>query len=680
MPAAADAADNATGSVGWLAPEWFRRHALLSLIGGVGLGTLGQLLVFATARGVADATVLQRLLALFCSTLVWLTLGFAVAWLGQRLIGNKRGRWVALVLSATVFASLTTLVVCGVGLRIMSGSYLTAGALVFLANSSEHFVHGAFGEYAGTALSIVGTLFITLALCVAGLRRSARPSPTPKRFAWLAAVAAVFLVLVYSARSRVRFLGGLPTAGPLIALAGSFDEDFELKRTSARPDALNDVLAPPGPPLSAEQTWRDTLPKLQTKPNIIVVMLESVTPRHMSGYGYERPTTPELDRLARGGLWWKRAWTTATHSNYAQMAVLSSLFPRRGYGLDQYTDLSYPRYLWHDMFHTLGYATATVSSQDENWQGMLRFQKTETPTFFWFSDDFTGKHLDSGVEKVVPDDATTDEAIKWLATQKDPWALYVNFQATHFPYSTSDKAPKPYKPDEPTWSTFNYLGFPRGERDIVINRYDNALLHVDTQLGRLRKHLEDSGQFDNTLWIITSDHGEMFFEKDLVTHGKTLYQLEAHVPLILHWPARITPEVRDEPVSNLDALPTALDFLGVPPHPSWQGRSLRKLDEDGIGKNAIFMNIQGLRTADAVICWPYKLIIDRTSNQPFLFNLNDDADENDNLIEKQPEVAKRLNDALSKQLIAQMDYYGSSSKEREQRFQPRLRRCPKLPQ
>ena len=78
-----------------------------------------------------------------------------------------------------------------------------------------------------------------------------------------------------------------------------------------------------------------------------MIMLESVTPRHMSSYGYARKTTPELDRLARDGLRWRRAWTTATHSNYAQMAVISSLFPRRGYGLDQYTRLDYPRLLWH---------------------------------------------------------------------------------------------------------------------------------------------------------------------------------------------------------------------------------------------------------------------------------------------------------------------------------------------
>ncbi len=161
------------------------------------------------------------------------------------------------------------------------------------------------------------------------------------------------------------------------------------------------------------------------------------------------------------------------------------------------------------------------------------------------------------------------------------------------------------------------MGFPEGEKQIAINRYDNALTHVDKQIGRLRAQLETSGQLDNTLWIITSDHGEMFFEKGLVTHGKTLYQLESHVPLILNWPAVIKPIVSDDPASNLDALPTAFDYLGLPPHPSWQGRNLREATGTRKTQPAIFINIQGLRTADAVVCWPYKLILDRTSQTPY---------------------------------------------------------------
>jgi hypothetical protein len=93
----------------------------------------------------------------------------------------------------------------------------------------------------------------------------------------------------------------------------------------------------------------------------------------------------------------------------------------------------------------------------------------------------------------------------------------------------------------------------------------------------------------------------------------------------------------------------------------------------------MFINIQGLRFADAVVCWPYKLILDRTSSLQFLFDLSKDPDEEHNLIETRPELARRLADTLSQQLLAQLDYHRTGSTLPKKRYQPRLRRCPALP-
>jgi len=383
----------------------------------------------------------------------------------------------------------------------------------------------------------------------------------------------------------------------------------------------------------------------------------------------------------RGGLNMTHAWATATHSNYAQMAVLSSLFPRRGHGLDQYTRLDYPRVLFHDVFHWLGYQTATISSQDEDWQGMRRFQNTGTPTHYWYSADYEGEKLDTGTETIVPDDQTTEVVLDWLShtSPHQPWALYVNFQASHFPYLIPPEAERPWQPSEPTPSTFTYLRYPESEKQIVINRFDNSLRYTDEQIGRLLRYLELSGEIDNTLIVVSTDHAEAFFDKGMVTHGKTLYEFETRVPLFLYWPGHIPPESRDEPVSHLDILPTVIDYLGLPPHPAFQGRSFRTPDPDGVGKHALFMNIQGLRFADGIVCWPYKLILDRTSSLQFLFDLSRDPDEEHNLVDTHPELLRRLADTLSQQLLAQLDYHRSGSKLLKERYQPRLRRCPALP-
>jgi arylsulfatase A-like enzyme len=660
--------------------NWFDRHLLVAAGFAFGIGVVGQLLVLWLARGELDATVTQRAAAVVYTTAFWVAVSQLLALAGCRLLRGRSGRIAALTLSSIVLGSLAIVVAAGLALRIISGSFLTAGAVMFSLNSSEHFIHGFSEGYAGWA-------GITLALAIAfgvaaavALRGGAKGPCWPKRrHGVVLGLLTALVITVYSYRADSRFTKGMFVSEPLLALVSSLDSGFELTRTTRRPNAIGEPLAPPGPPLSAEEQWKSVAASSQgDRPNVVLVMLESVAPRHMSLNGYRRETTPTIDAIAKRGMYMRRAWTTATHSNYAQMAVLSSLFPRRVHGLDQYKRLDYPRFLFHDTFHTLGYDTATISSQDENWQGMRRFQQTGTPTLFWNSDDFTGEHLDSGVERIVPDDATTDVALGWLDKPRDrPFALYVNFQGPHFPYTIARDAPRPWTPDMPTWSTFGYLGYPEAEKDIVVNRYDNAIRFVDDQVARIEHKLAELGELDNTLWIFTSDHGEMFFERGLVTHGKTLNEVEARVPIILTWPGHIAPAVRDDPVSHLDIMPTVLDFLELPPHPSWQGMSFAEPSEK-LRQRAIFMNIQGLRFADAVVCWPFKLIVERTNQKRYLYDLAADPDERNNLVEKYPEVHARLDDTLTQQLLAQLDYHAVGDDTRTKRFQPRIRSCPPL--
>src|SRR5690606_4479216 len=141
-------------------------------------------------------------------------------------------------------------------------------------------------------------------------------------------------------------------------------------------------------------------------PNVVLLMLESVGVNHLGYMGYERSVTPELDRIAARSRRYRNARSTASHSNYAQMAVLSSLFPRRFSGFDAYTRLDYPRFLWHDFLTAFGYRTVTHSSQDETWQGMLRFQSTGTPTEYHHARTYDGKRIRMGSEKIVPDEVT----------------------------------------------------------------------------------------------------------------------------------------------------------------------------------------------------------------------------------------------------------------------------------
>src|SRR5690606_29352624 len=109
-----------------------------------------------------------------------------------------------------------------------------------------------------------------------------------------------------------------------------------------------------------------------------------------------------------------------------------------------------------------------------------------------------------------------------------------------------------------------------------------------------------------------------FFEHGLVTHGRTLFEEESRVPLLVHWPSRVPPEVSERPASTLDVLPTIIDAMGLPPHPAHQGSSLLSARQPEPG---VFLNIQGLRGVEGLVCWPHKLTRDWASGRYRLFDL-----------------------------------------------------------
>ncbi|MBI4702498.1 MAG: sulfatase [Deltaproteobacteria bacterium] len=639
----------------------------------LGLALGGELVVGLAGRGVVEESAAERLAAAGCSVALFVWTALVLALLSGSWLSWRPGRAAAVALSVGVLSLLTLLCVAGVATRAMSGSYLTWGAVQFCSGAGEHVAHAALGRYrAWLALALalaagLGVLFGRL------LRPAARrPAHSPRWVLVLVLALGPALGGLFARRDRSRFAGAVLDSAPLLALASSLDAQVLARPAQAAGPASS------GLPLVAGRSWTAAASLVSARrPNVLLLMLESVSPGQLGYGGYHRDVSPEIDRLARAGLRMRRAWATATHSNYAQMAVLSSLFPRRGEVLDLYQRLDYPRVLLHDLFHQLGSATATISSQDESWQGMRRFQDTGTPTHFWHARDYAGAKIDTGPEQIVPDAVTVDHALDWLAAQGDgPWALYVNLQATHFPYRLPEGAARPFVPCEPSSRAEHYWGYPHALASIVRNRFDNALRYADEQAGRIRRYLEQTGQLGRTLWVITSDHGEQFEDHGRVTHGWTLYDSEARVPLVLHWPGHVEPADRDEPVSHLDILPTLLELIGLPPHPAFQGTSFAR--PAAVPGRAVLLNNQGMRFADAVVCWPYKLVVDRTRHRRYLFHLERDPGELDNLFDRQGEVAARLERLLGAQVAAQLGYYGSTPEARRRNYAPRLLGCPEL--
>jgi arylsulfatase A-like enzyme len=671
----------------WADADWAARHAALGLGAGLGLPVLDHVVLRLALPAPPELPLLGRLGgALVTGSGYGLVLvGLALVTLPLRSKGRLRAT--ATVVSGAAIGALVALHVACLAVHCLSGYPLTRGALEFMLGGSEHLLRGTLRQYwlelvALAALWLVTSLVVGRAL--AGAAARAAPSRVLER-RWLvpalAALAASALFLS-STTARAR---GLFRSTPELALLTSL-------RRQAPPDA-SPSRALDGPPRDAGLVWQRSVTALKKtqgalaaqagrgargarEPNVLFVMLEAVPAGGVGFLGYGRPVTPRLDGLASRGLVMRRAWTTATHSNYAQMAALSSLFPRRGTALDMYHRLDYPRVLVHDAFAPLGYALGSISSQDETWQGMLRFQETGAPVHRWNSNHYDGPRVDIVSEGVVPDAVTVERAIEWIERERKlgrPFALYVNLQLTHFPYALpAGEAPR-FSPTH-VRGTFNYLTWSEPDREAVRNRFDSALAYVDTQVGRLEDHLRAVGELDDTILVVTSDHGELFLEHGLVTHGRSLFEGEARVPLLLHYPRRLAPEVSDVPVSHLDVLPTVAELAGLPPHPAWQGASFADRAAFAARRRAVFLNIQGLRTLEGVVCWPHKLVRDPSTGETTLFDLAVDPGETRPL---EDEAASARLEALVREHVgAQLRYHDGDLPDERARFAPRLAACP----
>lgn len=630
------------------------------------------------APGVAWQSLM--LSAIFSTALAALYLSSVglLAWAVFSLSRRTRKQAQRLAASAGALAACMYLIARAIGecFRLSSGAALNLGTLEFLFEGLSHLLLPLVSEYFGLVLLAVAPALLTGWGAFRFLRRPPLDYVAPSAL-FLRGVSSVimlgFLVQLLTTPGMAAS-GGLKRTADLALLSSigvRYHESQELEE-----QAQGEARVASGSPLASGHLWEQTVKHLEgPRPNVIIVMLESVGLRHLGFEGYSRNVTPHLDLIAASSLRFRNARSTATHSNYAQMAILSSLFPRRYSGLDTYRRLDYPRVLWHDFLGQVGYTTATYSSQDETWQGMIRFQTTETPTSFHHSGNYDGQRIHMGSERIIPDEVTARRAVRFLEAQEAHVGLYVNFQSTHFPYKIPRSAARRFRPDTPKKGKFHYLNYPAQERSKVVNRYDNALSYVDAQVGKIYRSLEASGRLEDTLLIVTADHGELFGEHGMVTHGRSLYDAEARVPLLIHYPEAIQPGDVQRAVSTMDILPTIAELMELPAHPAFQGVSL--LQDSSPGLRPVFMNIQGMKSWDAVVCGSMKFIHDRTSGQLALYDLVEDEHETDNLIETRSSLAQELHALLASQMRAQMAYHSvKKTKARQRVFAPRIGSCP----
>lgn len=385
--------------------------------------------------------------------------------------------------------------------------------------------------------------------------------------------------------------------------------------------------------------------------NVVIIMLEAVSAEHVGSYGYNRTVTPNIDKLASRSVVFNNSYSAASHSEYSQPTFLSS----RSVLTNSYRNFfneDYPRKFVWDGFKNKGYNTAYISSQDDRWSNMIKYYNTTNLDFYSYSISDGNFDYGNGLGQKDFDEKTTALAIDWLKNNSNSnFLLYLNFQATHYPYNYP-KNNSYYLPDEPSLLS-NYLFYP--ERDFVplLNRYDNSLMYVDKQVGEVVDYLETNNLMNNTIVIVTSDHGESIsYSHGHVYHGFGVYEVEVRVPMIFYLPG-IKHSIVNERVRHIDVVPMLYDFLGFELYDEFQGHPMKAAQDIYIVLSSHNLDV-GLIRDDLKVIVHIKDMINEA------YNLTADPLELDNLYNRNDTNFSLLNNYeqdIWGWYSCQLDYY-----------------------
>ena len=373
-----------------------------------------------------------------------------------------------------------------------------------------------------------------------------------------------------------------------------------------------------------------TPPELDAPPNVVLISLDTLRPDHMGTYGYERDTTPFLDELAAQALVFEHARTTWTWTLIAHMSMLTGLYPAQ-------------HQVWSE----------TASLAEGTWTLAARLAEVgyETWGFYhtpaWLEPSFG---FEQGFDRYVPHHSV-DEAMGHIEEalvekrEEDPLFLFLHlFDIHNAPFT--EVGPLYMPPREyadrfalGAWDAAcaNELDRPKNkqriwesadipvsaeQRDAIEALYDACILHVDDRLRELFGSLERRGLMENTLVIVTSDHGEGLAErwKKFGGHGGA-FEEGMRVPLIVQLPRAMRRAERiSDPVSHTDIAPTVLDLCGIPRDERLRGASLvRELPDE----RPFFAQHEDRRV---VYRLPWK-VMELQKGRPSIYNLESDPGE-----------------------------------------------------
>lgn len=394
-------------------------------------------------------------------------------------------------------------------------------------------------------------------------------------------------------------------------------------------------------------------------PNVIVIVSDALRADHLGCYGYNRDTSPNIDRFASESLLFESAWANSSWTKPSVGSIFTSLLPHQHRALYWSSILERTKMTMAEVLKNLGYRTYGIQANPV----LSKAYGYDQGFDYYKQIDF------ARAEKI------TQEFLRSVKyNRRRPFFAYLHYYDTHVPYDApevfgekfgvnSHQLFKPGKFKTIEVRLLNLLGLPDEDKKSLINLYDAAINYVDYNFKFVLDSLAEAGILDKTIIVFTSDHGEEFWEHGNFDHGHTLYEELLRVPLIIGWPGKIRAERIKSKVQLIDLLPIIIQSSGI---------SLKKNNTVKLNLAEIISNKREDIFAEGILLGDYKRAIINNNwkliensgyiNQDTLglygdltryvipkyhfsyelYNLGNDPDEKNNLIEKENEEFIKL--------------------------------------
>jgi arylsulfatase A-like enzyme len=401
----------------------------------------------------------------------------------------------------------------------------------------------------------------------------------------LGSLAALQLLLSLWRFAPQRVTYGAPALALGVMSLLNLDWPASLLRGPARPAALSSLHEADG----------------QHRPNIILIVLDTLRADHLSAYGYPHSTSPNLDQLAANAELYERAispstWTLPAHASIftglslrqhgvryragsgepARFVTLSTSLPTLAETLDRagYSTAAFVANCW---YLTPDVGLARGFSQYDATPRSVAFVR---PAFGSLISALMPERYAAFIRPFHSAAEINTAALAWIdRDHQAPFFLFLNYMEMHWPYA----APPPYRDAFPAsrgtisdfqvpWDPYQRLTdavqnhghrITPTEKEELESSYDAALAHLDHELGTFFDGLEQRGLYDRSVIIVTSDHGELFGEHGLIGHGGDPYEGVTHVPLLIRYPHAEEGRRITKPISTRRIFSIALAHAGV---------------------------------------------------------------------------------------------------------------------